>query len=196
MNPRPALPEPGSNRYHKTNGAEAPEIEETNVKLPLSEMAEYYNEPLITHKQETKKFNPNESKTPDEQQNKGSYKPDSDSILSPNNPNGSDIPSREAVQNANEIPGVDLSDPFEIPMSGLLISIGHVKERKTNFLFDTGCMRNYISSELCQKQIPGIGKERTTSLLWPIRQCRKSAKLLDLSPLAWVLSPEVRRNSG
>ena len=60
-------------------------------------------------------------------------------------------PSKEIVKHAAAIGGIDISDPFEIPKPGLLISKGHVNGIKASFLFDTGCMGNVISLELCQK---------------------------------------------
>ena len=78
MNPPPVLSQPRNGRYHKTNGPETSEIEEINAKLAPSEMAENYKEPFIAqNNQEPKKFNPSETRNPDEHQNAGSNTPDS-----------------------------------------------------------------------------------------------------------------------
>ena len=46
---------------------------------------------------------------------------------------------------------IDESDPFEFPKPGLLVAQGKVNGLDASFLFDTGCLPNVLSYDMCNR---------------------------------------------
>ena len=46
---------------------------------------------------------------------------------------------------------IDESDPFEFPKPGLLVTQGKVNGLDASFLFDTGCLPNVLSYDMCNR---------------------------------------------